>query len=251
VADIRKPDAHPGAPPAETLALPRSPRTETLSILTAAVVGALCVYAMRRVDPDLYGYLAYGRLFVEQGRIAVEDPFAYTSTGSTWVAFEWFAQLALWIAYDTAGPLGLIGLKSLLGGIAVYFLYDAVRLVSGRDLHWLPVFCFAAANVSRYFVFRPQLFTFAFFALFVAVLLRHLVRRRAPLWVLPGVMVVWANSHGGFVAGLGAIGLFIALRIGENVSQGEARCHFAAGDQAVVVDARRLHGRHSVESARR
>ena len=206
---------------------------------------------MRRVDPDLYGYLAYGRLFVEQGRIAVEDPFAYTSTGSTWVAFEWLAQLALWIAYDTAGPLGLIGLKCLLGGIAVYFVYDAVRLVSGRDFHWLPVFCFAVANFSRYFVFRPQLFTFAFFALFVAVLLRHLMRRRAPLWALPIVMLVWANSHGGFVAGLGAIGLVVALRIGENASGGARGLAPVAGDQAVVADARRLHGRHPAESARR
>ncbi len=234
VADIRKPDVHPGAPPAETLAAgPGSLRTEALSILTAAVVGALCVYAMRKVDPDLYGYLAYGRLFVEQGRIAVEDPFAYTSTGSTWVAFEWLAQLTLWIAYDTAGPLGLIGLKCLLGGIAVYFVYDAVRFVSGRDFHWLPVFCFVTANFSRYFVFRPQLFTFAFFALFVAVLLRHLMRRRTPLWVLPIVMLVWANSHGGFLAGLGAIGLFVALRIGENVSGGARGLTLLQGTRAL------------------
>jgi hypothetical protein len=195
-------------------------RTEALSILTASVVGALCVYAMRKVDPDLYGYLAYGRLFVEQGRIAVEDPFAYTSTGSTWVAFEWLAQLTLWLAYDAAGPLGLIGLKSLLGGIAVYFVYAAVRLVDGRDFHWLPVFCFAVATFSRFLLFRPQLFTYAFFALFVAVLLRHLMRRSAPLWALPIVMLVWANSHGGFLAGLGAIGLVVALRIGENASGG-------------------------------
>ncbi len=221
MTELRKPDAQPVASSNETdAAAPPSSQNEALSILTAAVVGAACVYAMRSVDPDLYGYLAYGRLFVEQGRITVEDPFAYTSTGSTWVAFEWLAQLALWIAYDTAGPLGLIALKSLLGGIAVYFVYAAVRLVSGTDFHWLPAFCFTVANFSRYFLFRPQLFTFAFFALFVAVLLRHLMRRRTPLWILPIVMLVWANTHGGFVAGLGAIGLVIALRIGENASGG-------------------------------
>lgn len=234
IGHLTRPDAHSGAPPADTVtAAPVSSRTETLSILTAAVVGVACVYAMRRVDPDLYGYLAYGRLFVEQGRIAVGDPFAYTSTGSTWVAFEWFAQLALWIAYGTAGPLGLIGLKCLLGGIAVYFVYDAVRLLSGRDWHWLPVFCFTVANLSRYFLFRPQLFTFAFFALFVAVLLRHLMRRRAPLWALPLVMLVWANSHGGFVAGLGAIGLVVALRIGENASSGALGLALLQGTRAL------------------
>ena len=89
----------------------------------------------------------------EQGRIAVQDPFAYTSTGSTWVAFEWFAQLALWIAYDTAGPVGLIALKCLLGGIAVYFVYDAVRLAAGSDLHWLAVFCLPVRRACL----RPRL----------------------------------------------------------------------------------------------
>src|SRR6266498_3483382 len=82
-----------------------------LAILSAA----LCTYAMRRVDPDLYGYLAYGRLFLEQGRLTTPDPFAYTSVGHEWVTFEYLAHILLWLAYRTAGPLGLIVLKCIVG----------------------------------------------------------------------------------------------------------------------------------------
>ncbi len=178
------------------------------------------VYGMRRVDPDLYGYLTYGRLFVEHGGLTTEDPFAFTSTGSRWVTFEYLAHIVLWLAYRDWGAHGLIALKCALGGTAVACLYGAVR-TAGRDLHVvLPVFAVSASIVSRYFLFRPQLFTFAFFALFVLILFRFLDRRRAPLWVLPVVMLVWTNAHGGFVAGLGAVGLAVTLGVCANAAAG-------------------------------
>ena len=83
----------------------------------------------------------------------------------------------------------------------------------------VPIFALCFSTTSRYFLFRPQLFTFAFFALFVAVLFRWLRTGRVPLAILPVVMVLWANLHGGFMAGLGAIGLVLALRLCQNVER--------------------------------
>jgi hypothetical protein len=186
----------------------------------ALVSAAVCLYSVRQADPDLWGYLASGRLFVDQGGLTTHDPFAYTSTGFQWVTFEYGAHIALWLAYRFAGPLGLIALKCIVGGVALFFLAAAMRLTTRNPHVWVPVFVLCASTLSRFFLFRPQLFTFAFFGLFVAVLFRFLLKRRAPLWVLPVVMLVWANTHGGFVAGLGALGLAIALRASENLSGG-------------------------------
>ena len=119
--------------------------------------------------------------------------------------------MLLWLAYRFAGPIGLITLKCVVGGAALAFLAAAVIAACGKPHVWVPMFVLGASAVSRFFLFRPQLFTFAFFAVFVAVLFRHLAGRPARLWVLPLVMLVWANLHGGFVAGLGAIGLAIAI----------------------------------------
>jgi hypothetical protein len=183
---------------------------------------ALCVYAIRQADPDLFGYLAYGRLFVQQG-VAAADPFAYTSSGSHWVAFEYLAQIALWIVYDTFGPMGLIALKCLLGGLTVYFLSIAVRATTTKPIVWVPIFLLCTSTISRYFLFRPQLFTFTFFAIYMAVLFRFLLRGSAPLWLLPVTMLFWANTHGGFLAGLGAIALTIALRVAGNLIESRFR----------------------------
>jgi hypothetical protein len=94
----------------------------------------------------------------------------------------------------------------------MWFLYRAVRLGGGDAVVWLPVFVLTAGMLGRWYSFRPQLFTYLFFAYFLFILFSHLVGRRAWLWTLPIVIAVWANMHGGFLAGLGAIGLVLGLR---------------------------------------
>jgi hypothetical protein len=178
----------------------------------------VCLYSMRQADPDLWGYLTYGRLFVESGGLTSHDPFAYTSSGFQWTTFEYGAQVLLWVAYHLAGPSGLIALKCLVGGVALCCLSIAIRATTHKPSVWVPIFLLCTSAICRFFLFRPQLFTFAFFALFVAVLFQFLLRRRAPLWALPLVMLAWANVHGGFVAGLGALVLVILLRASENLA---------------------------------
>jgi hypothetical protein len=205
-------------------------------VLGAFVIlcAAVCTYAMRVADPDLWGYLTYGRLFVEQGQVVSHDLFAYTSAGQVWITFEYLAHVLLWLAYDSFGHLGLIALKCALGGATLYYVYVAMRTATSDARIWLPLFALSATTVSRFFLFRPQLFTFAFFAYFVAVLLSDLQRRDWRLWTLPPVLWIWANCHGGFLAGFGAIGLALGLRASGIV---------ASGQDSVIVglrDTRRL-----------
>jgi hypothetical protein len=208
---------------------------QRVSAGVACAAALVCVYAIRQVDPDLYGYLAYGRLFLQVGKITTHDPFAYTSDGSEWVTFEWLAHVLLWLSYQFAGPVGLIALKCIIGGFAVWLLYLAIRAGTEDSSAWLPVFLLSTATVSRFFLFRPQIFTFAFFALFVAVLFGYLLKRRAPLWMLPAAMLLWANAHGGFLAGLGAVVLAILLRIGENVSKGRDQVRLLHGTRPLWI----------------
>lgn len=183
------------------------------------ITAAFCIYSMRRADPDLFGYLAYGRLFVEHGGVVRTDPFAYTTSGMDWIAFEYASQVLLWLSYHFAGAMGLIGLKCAVGAGCGYFIYVAIRDTARTPVVTFPIFALCFSTTARYFLFRPQMFTFAFFALFVAVLFRWLRTRRAPIAILPVVMVCWANLHGGFIAGLGAIGLVLALRVCQNVER--------------------------------
>ena len=198
----------------------REPAESRIALALALAMAAICVYAMRRADPDLWGYLSYGRFFVQQGGPVASDPFSYTCASCTWNYFEYLSHISLWLAYAVGGPLGLIALKCVLGGIAVGFVLKTVRSIDPRPTLWLPVYLLMLGIAPRFFLFRPQLYTFAFFAFFVEVLIGHLAGRRTRLWLLVPATTMWANLHGGFLAGLGVIGLALMLRIGQHVNGG-------------------------------
>jgi hypothetical protein len=183
--------------------------------LFALVAAAAAVYTTRQADPDLWGHLRYGRLFVEERRLPDTDPFAFTSTGQHWSSHEYLAQVFLWLAYAAGGELGLVILKCLLAGAAVYCLWSAIHLAAPDLRVAVPVLLVTSHLLARWFLFRPQLFTFFFFALFVRVVLAHLAGRPARLWLLPPLTALWVNLHGGFLAGIGAIGLALVLRVAQ------------------------------------
>jgi hypothetical protein len=178
----------------------------------ALLAAAAAVYATRSADADLWGHLRYGRLIVEGRGLPAADPFAYTSAGQAWFSHEYLSQVLLWLAYAGGGPFGLVALKCLVGGAAVYLLWSAVRLGADDARVWFPVLLLTAHIVARWFLFRPQLFSFLLFALFVRELFAHLLDRRARLGLLPVALAAWVNLHGAFVAGLGAVGLALLLR---------------------------------------
>ena len=55
--------------------------------------------------------------------------------------------------------------------------------------------------------FRPQLFTFMMVAVVMASLAIEIYRGSAPLWILIPLFTLWANFHGGYIVGLGALGV--------------------------------------------
>jgi hypothetical protein len=180
-----------------------------LSIAAVIVAGA-SVYGLRIADADLWGHLTYGRWFANHG-FPETDPFSYATHGQTWYAHEYLSQMILWWSYASGGALGLIGLKCAAGSVALYWLYRSLRLSTSDARIWAPVLMLAACLLGGYLFFRPQLFTYAFFAGFVFVLLRYLLGHHSPLWVLPLCVAAWANLHGGFLAGITIVGVALAL----------------------------------------
>ena len=67
---------------------------------------------------------------------------------------------------------------------------------------------------------RPQAFTYLAFALLLVWMHRASRGRVAWLALAPPLMAAWANLHGGFVAGLGVLGVWVvadALRLRADV----------------------------------
>jgi hypothetical protein len=181
--------------------------------LFIAFLSSLLVFlSLSRADPDLWGYMAFGRLFWQSPKFPYQDVFSYTPTLNPWVYHEWLTGVLFYPLYQALGAPGLQILKYGLGLATMGLVYLTARL---RGAHSIPaallvvIISSAASELSN--PVRAQVFTFCFFALSLYVLERARLRGEwRALLLLPVVQILWCNLHGGFPAGLGLIALYAA-----------------------------------------
>jgi hypothetical protein len=169
-------------------------------------------------DVDLWGYLAFGRMFWESGGFPYQDVFAYVPTLDPWVYHEWLTGVVFYPIYQKLGPPGLQMLKYVFGlGTLLLVYMTATRRGAHPLVAGILIAVVAGGAKISYMPVRAQVFTFFFFALSLFLLERaRLSGKWRGLWLLPLIQIPWCNLHGGFVAGLGLI-VFYAL--GEFVSR--------------------------------
>lgn len=190
-----------------------SPLGNPIALVRASillVLTALLTYTW--ADPDLWGHVLFGGDILRERSIPRIDPYAFTSD-QTWVNHEWLAEVAMFGAYAVGGGIGLVGLKVLLA-------FGAMALVVAtlRRLQISPVAVDALLGLAvvgslvRLSTVRPQLFSVVLFVVLLRLLIEVDHGRTRLLAGLPFVMALWVNLHGGWLVGLGTIGLWSAFR---------------------------------------
>jgi hypothetical protein len=192
------------------------------------VMGVLRNLCNTRADVDLWGYMAFGRLFWQTRQFPYHDVFSYVPTLHPWIYHEWLTGVLFYPIYATLGGPGLQILKYALGlGAAGLVYLTSRRRGAGPLAAGLGIWIVQSFLVVGYSPVRAQVFTYGFFALYLYLLERaRLSGSWRGLWLLPPVMLFWCNLHGGFLAGLGLIG-FYAL--------GEALAHRPWRPYAVIL----------------
>src|SRR5204863_3583241 len=175
-------------------------------------------------DPDLWGHVRYGQDVLAAGRLPATATYTFTAVGQPWINHENVSEVLFGAIANRFGGPGLMVLKDLLGLVLVGLV---VGTAYGSGVS-VPVIAVVIAlvtwSVSPGWSVRPQIFTYTFFALLVWLIDRSLDVAGAPgrrvrrtIWLVPLVFAVWVNTHGGFIAGLGIAGLYLAGRALEMV----------------------------------
>ena len=164
-------------------------------------------------DPDLWGHLRFGQDIWEQGRVHATDPFSYTANGNPWINHEWLMELLLYLIYLVFDSTGLLVFKALLGIFIVHLLSSLYFARAGNITVYLVIFALIIPVMAPGFMTRPHLATFFFLTLLVYVLQKFFDGNHRIIKWTPLIMLVWVNSHGGVVAGLGIFGAITAVEV--------------------------------------
>jgi len=161
-------------------------------------------------DGDVGRHIRIGRTIIEDRAIPAADLFSHTRQGAHFVPYEWLSELLTALVDAAFGLPGIVVMSALLYAIAVFAVYRiADELGSPRTVAFA-VAVLALLLQSIHLLPRPHLFTTAFAALFLLVLVRFAISGKARRLVpLPFLMLIWANSHGGFLIGFILLGFFL------------------------------------------
>jgi hypothetical protein len=179
-------------------------------IVAAALIVVLVVICRRVGDPDFYWHLATGQWMLNHGTLPTHDLFTYTVNGRSWADQEWGSEILLALVFGAGRFLAVSLVYTAVIWAGMWLIWRRIGLE--RTPPVIAAACLLAGAAAGVAVWGPrsQMISFTLLALTLLWIEGYLRDRSHRLFLLPAVMVIWANLHGGFVYGLFFVGLAAA-----------------------------------------
>jgi hypothetical protein len=164
---------------------------------------------------DLGWHLAAGDLIRDQGNIPFQDPWSFTSGGRQWYNLSWLWDVIASVLFQYTNFSGLILFVVACGAVIAGYL-TSVCLSSGASTIAVCISVSSScllypaftAFPNSYLVASPNISTMLFSVIFYGECLK-----RTRCFLLPVIMVLWANLHGGFLIGFLIVGIFCGVAL--------------------------------------
>jgi hypothetical protein len=172
-------------------------------ILMMAALLVFIMAARTPMDGDMWWHLRAGQETIQQRAPLLVDTFSFTRTGEVWINHSWLSQVGMAALFAWMGYYGLtIGVAILALGSLLFVLLQ----MEGPSILKAFLLIFAGIVSAPVWSPRPQTVSLLMLAMVSTVLILYKRRGINRLWVLPLLMMVWSNLHGGYVLGFLCLG---------------------------------------------
>ena len=183
------------------------------AIFVCVLLGALLGLQGKALGPDgdIGWGLRIGETVLRHG--VPRSEFMLSATyGRPVVYWEWLSQACYALVNQMWGLNGVVALAALLVAGASLVLYVALRRRGVALVLALPLTVLGIGLTSITWTARAQLFSLLLTLLWSELIWRYWRGGDTRiLWALPPVMALWANLHGGFLAGLILLATAVAV----------------------------------------
>lgn len=162
-------------------------------------------------DPGTFWHIVVGRQILATHHFPTADTFSFTFHGYPWLASQWMMECLMALIYNLFGFDGLLIVTA--AALAGFFTWIFSRLLrSGLPVPLASlVLALACAASAHHFHVRPHVLSILLLGLTFAWLCDYEAGRkklRALFWLWP-LYIIWTNSHGAVLGGIGTMGLTI------------------------------------------
>ena len=202
-----------------------------IAIIAIFLIRAPHPAASGSVDPDVYWHLLYGHWILDHFSIPTVDMWSWTMAGKSYSLTQWLGEVAIAAAERIGGEFGKQSLAALLASLTIMLSYKAARCyLPNRTAAIMSALVGCTVMVSM--TCRPHLFTFAGLAALSLIFSAHeTAGRKWPLYLVPPIMALWVNFHGGYAFGL----IYLWLHAGATAVAAFTRNELADQRRAILL----------------
>ncbi|MHC1697405.1 MAG: hypothetical protein AB9919_04920 [Geobacteraceae bacterium] len=174
-------------------------------------------------DCDTGYHIRAGEWILENFSIPRHDIFSFHTPPIPWTAHEWLSEVIMALIHQVSGLTGVVVFFTFLLALTFYLLFLRIRDTGGNILIAVFVVLLATAASQVHWLARPHVFSLLLLFLWYWILEEYSNGTRNRLYLLPPMMLLWVNLHGGYLSGFMLLGIYLAGELPAILSQNAER----------------------------
>ena len=159
-------------------------------------------------DGDTGYHIRAGEYILETLSIPSQDIFSFHKPPLSWTAHEWLSEVIMAMVHRSFGLTGVVIFFSFLISLTYSLFFKILK--ANDDIVWSVFFAILVLTSSQiHWLARPHIFSLLLMIIWYYVLDEYQYKDRNYLYVLPPIMLLWVNLHGGFLGGFILIGIYL------------------------------------------
>ncbi len=159
-------------------------------------------------DADTGYHIRAGDYILEHRDVPKHDIFSFHSPPLPWTAHEWLSEVVMAALHRMSGLTGVVVFFSFLISLTYALLFRFLRIHERNIVSDVLIILLALASSQIHWLARPHIFSLLFMVVWYRILDEHQNDQKNRLYILPAIMLLWVNLHGGYLTGFILTGVY-------------------------------------------
>jgi hypothetical protein len=160
-------------------------------------------------DGDTGYHIRTGEYILKTLSVPHSDIFSYLTPALPWTAHEWLSEIVMALIHRAAGLSGVAIFFAAVIASVYFLLFKIIRTYEGNILVSIFIMLLVILSSQIHWLARPHIFSLLIIVLWYYLLDLYEYSDRNYLYLLPPLMLLWVNLHGGFIIGLVLNGIYL------------------------------------------
>jgi len=152
-------------------------------------------------DCDTGYHIRAGEYIIRTLSVPDHDIFSLHTPAIPWTAHEWLSEVIMAMIHAVSGLTGIVAFFAFILALTFFLLFKILRSYNADVLLATAITLLVLTSSQMHWLARPHLFSFLFMIGSHFLLESWYRDRYNRLYLMPLVMLLWVNLHGGFVGG--------------------------------------------------